>query len=89
MNQPVHVARALLLPVVRPEINGKSFWVGGGEIVEVEDKTHEAQPIWLGKEMSEHVDEGQRRIVPHWEEVVLDYRKRKGHSNGTAKESNV
>ncbi|KKY20212.1 putative short-chain dehydrogenase reductase sdr [Diplodia seriata] len=63
-NTPEGPARALLLPVVRPEVNGKSFYVAGNEIVEVEDKTHEAQPIWLGERLSRDVDEGQRRLIP-------------------------
>ncbi|EKG10478.1 Short-chain dehydrogenase/reductase SDR [Macrophomina phaseolina MS6] len=63
-NQPAGPARALLLPVVRPEVNGKSFYVAGNQIVEVEDRLHEAQPIWLGEQLSKHVDEGQRRLIP-------------------------
>lgn len=63
-NKPEGPARALLLPVVRPEVNGKSFYIAGMQIVEVEDKLHEAQPIWLGEQLSKDVDEGQRRLVP-------------------------
>ncbi|KAK0650755.1 Secoisolariciresinol dehydrogenase [Lasiodiplodia hormozganensis] len=63
-NKPEGPARALLLPVVRPDVNGKSFYVAGNRIVEVEDKTHEAQPIWLGERLSRDVDEGQRRLIP-------------------------
>lgn len=76
MNTPTDSARALLLPVLRPEIRGKSFWVGGGEIIEVEDKYHETQPIWMTKAMSDFVDEGQHRIVPNFEQVVLSYRRK-------------
>lgn len=63
-NKPEGPARALLLPVVRPDVNGKSFYVAGNQIVEVEDKTHEAQPIWLGAQLSRDVDEGQMRLIP-------------------------
>ena len=74
MNTPTDAARALLLPVLRPEMHGKAFWVGGGEIIEIEDKYHETQKIWLTESMSNYVDEGQHRIVPNWREVVLSYR---------------
>lgn len=63
-NKPEGPARALLLPLVRPEINGKSFYIAGNQIIEVEDRLHEAQPIWLGEQLSKHVDEGQRRLIP-------------------------
>ena len=63
-NEPIGVARALLLPAVRTELNGKSLFVAGHEIVDFEDGLAETKPIWMGKELSDHVDEGQRRIVP-------------------------
>lgn len=63
-NTPIGVAKALLLPISIESINGKTFFVGGNEIVEVEDKLHEAQPQWLGEVLSKHVDEGQRRLIP-------------------------
>lgn len=75
LNQPSHIARALLLPVLRPEINGKSFWVSGGDIAELEDTIHQSQPAWLGKKMSDDLDEGQRKTVPNWERVVLSYKR--------------
>lgn len=74
-NDTEGVGRALLLPIIRPELNGKSFFVAGRKIVEVEDKIHECQPVWLGTELSEQVDEGQRRMTPGWEKTVLAYRK--------------
>jgi len=70
MNESEDVARALLLPVLRPGLNGKSFFVAGGKIVKVEDKLQECKPIWLGVELSAWVDEGQRRTVPGWEATV-------------------
>ncbi|KUJ13356.1 NAD(P)-binding protein [Mollisia scopiformis] len=63
-NKPAGVAHALLLPVVRPDVNGKAFFVAGHEIVDFEDKLHETQPLWMGKQLSEDVDEGQRRLIP-------------------------
>lgn len=63
-NKPEGVALALLLPIVRPEINGKSFFVAGHQIVEFEDRLHETQPLWMGEQLSKDVDEGQRRLIP-------------------------
>lgn len=58
------VAEALLLPVLRPETNGKAFFIAGGKIVEVEDKLHETRRIWIGEQLSKSIDEGQRRMIP-------------------------
>lgn len=63
-NQPIDVARASLLPIIRPDLNGKSFLIAGGSINELEDKLDETQHIWLGAELSEHMNEGQRRLIP-------------------------
>lgn len=63
-NSPLDVARASLLPVLQPEVNGKSFLINGGHITEVEDKLNETQPIWLGDELDKHMREGQRRLIP-------------------------
>ncbi|KIW29941.1 uncharacterized protein PV07_05725 [Cladophialophora immunda] len=63
-NSPAGVAHALLLPVVDESINGKVFFVAGNKITELEDKIHECQHIWMGAQLSEDVDEGQRRLVP-------------------------
>lgn len=62
-NSPEGIARALLLPAVDESINGKSFFVAGNKITEFEDKLHEAQPIWMGEQLSTDVDEGQRRLI--------------------------
>lgn len=64
LNQPEDVAHALLLPILQPTINGKAFFVAGSQIVEFEDKLHETQPLWMGKELSANVNEGQRRLIP-------------------------
>jgi NAD(P)-dependent dehydrogenase (short-subunit alcohol dehydrogenase family) len=61
-NTPDGVAKALLLPALRPEMNGKTLWVAGDDIVEVEDALYETRPQWLGKELSKHVDEGQKAM---------------------------
>jgi hypothetical protein len=63
-NETWGVAHALLLPVVRPEVNGKSFFIAGHQIVELEDKLHETQPLWMGAQLSKDVDEGQRIMIP-------------------------
>jgi hypothetical protein len=64
MNQPEGVAHALLIPILRPEINGRAFFVAGHQIVDFEDKLHETQPLWMGQQLSKDVDEGQRRLIP-------------------------
>lgn len=63
-NQPVDVARASLLPIIRPETNGKSFLINGGNITELEDKLDETQHIWLGPDLDKDMREGQRRLIP-------------------------
>ena len=63
-NQPAGIAHALLLPIVRPDVNGKALFVAGHQIVDFEDKLHETQPLWMGKQLSADVDEGQRRLIP-------------------------
>lgn len=63
-NQPWGIAHALLLPVVRPDVNGKAFFVAGHQIVDFEDSLRETQPLWMGKHLSADVDEGQRRLIP-------------------------
>ena len=67
-NEPIGVARALLLPIVRPGINGKSFFIAGHTIIDFEEGLDKTQPLWMGKQLSQDIEEGQRRIVPHWRE---------------------
>lgn len=62
-NEPIGVARALLLPAVRNELNGKSLFVAGHDIVDFEEGLERTKPQWMGKELSDYVDEGQRRIL--------------------------
>lgn len=63
-NQPEHVGRALLMPICRQDVNGKSFFIEGGRIVEFEDKLAETQPLWMGQRLSDDVNEGQKRLIP-------------------------
>ncbi|KAI8655293.1 hypothetical protein NCS57_01277700 [Fusarium keratoplasticum] len=63
-NSPLDVAKASLLPIVRPKVNGKSFLINGGNITEVEDKLDETQHVWLGSELDNNMREGQRRLIP-------------------------
>ncbi|OIW34929.1 NAD(P)-binding protein [Coniochaeta ligniaria NRRL 30616] len=61
-NEPDGVASALLLPALRPELNGKTLWVAGNDVIEIEDALDAAKPQWLGTQLSADVDEGQRRM---------------------------
>jgi hypothetical protein len=63
-NEPIGVARALFLPTVRPEMNGRSLFIAAHEIVDFEEGLEKTQPQWMGEQLSKHVDEGQRRILP-------------------------
>ena len=62
-NEPYGVGRALLMLIVRPDINGKAFFIAGHKIVDFEDKIWEAQAAWMGQELSDAVTEGQRRLI--------------------------
>ncbi|KAL4889543.1 NAD(P)-binding protein [Aspergillus ambiguus] len=59
-NQPWGVARALLLPLVQTDINGKSFFVAGHKIVELENSLLETRPSWMGEQLAMDVAKGQR-----------------------------
>jgi hypothetical protein len=61
-NQPGAVGKALLLPIVREDINGKGFFIAGNKIIDLEDTVREKQPQWMGQELSDKVNEGQRRM---------------------------
>jgi len=63
-NEPIGVARALLLPAIRQDMNGKSLFVAGHEIVDLEEGLENTQSQWMGEQLSKHVEEGQRRLVP-------------------------
>jgi hypothetical protein len=57
------VAKALFLPIIRPDLNGKSFFVSGDEITEFEDTLAKAEPEWMGQPLCENVREGQRILL--------------------------
>lgn len=57
------VAHALLLPVTEPEINGKAFFVAGNRIVDFEDSLLDAQPQWMGQQLSDDVNKGQKFLL--------------------------
>lgn len=61
-SQSEDVAAALLMPVVRPELNGKAFFTAGQQIVELEDTLRQSQPQWMGEQLSKDIEEGQRRL---------------------------
>ena len=63
-NSPLGIGKALLLPVINESLHGKSFWVAGNEIHELEDKICETQPLWMGAKLSANVVEGARRMNP-------------------------
>ncbi|PSK34290.1 hypothetical protein B9Z65_8616 [Elsinoe australis] len=58
------VARALLLPIARPDVNGSTLFVSGNSMVELEEKLHDSQPQWMGPELSRAVDAGQKKTIP-------------------------
>ena len=62
-NSALGIAKALLLPLIKGDVHGKSMWVGGNQIVELEDKILETQPLWMGSKMTEDVLEGNRRML--------------------------
>ena len=64
LNQPEGVAHALLLPILRPEINGRAFFVAGYQIVGLEDKLHETQSLWMGKQLSKRCGWGTAETNP-------------------------
>lgn len=61
-NDAEGVAKALLLPAVRPTLNGRTLWVAGNNAIELEEALHVTQPQWIGKDLSIAVDEGQKRM---------------------------
>jgi NAD(P)-dependent dehydrogenase (short-subunit alcohol dehydrogenase family) len=63
-NTPAGVANALLLPAVREGVNGRSLFVAGNEIVDIEEKLGGCMGVWLGERLAGQVEEGQKRLIP-------------------------
>ena len=63
-NDSQSVGKALLLPAVRHHINGKSLFVAGNNVFELEDGLERTRPQWMGEKLSAELDEGQRRLIP-------------------------
>ncbi|PYI24930.1 NAD(P)-binding protein [Aspergillus indologenus CBS 114.80] len=62
-NSSEGVARVLLLPLLRPNLNGKSFFVAGDRAVELEESLERTQPQWMGEELCAQVRKGQRLLL--------------------------
>lgn len=62
-NSAGDVANALLLPLLRPEMNGKSLFVGGGKIFDFEEGLQRTEHLWMGDELHKNILEGQRRMM--------------------------
>jgi hypothetical protein len=62
-NSTEGVGKALILPVVRPELNGLALFVHGDQITDLEAGLAATMPQWMGDELAEVVNEGQRRIL--------------------------
>ncbi|KAH7347961.1 hypothetical protein BKA66DRAFT_576396 [Pyrenochaeta sp. MPI-SDFR-AT-0127] len=63
-NSPAGIAQALILPLLNQSINGKTFFVAGNEVIELEDKLQETQGLCMGEPLNTNVIEGQRRLIP-------------------------
>jgi hypothetical protein len=57
------VGRALLLPALHQDLNGLSLFVHGDQITDLEEGLAATMPQWMGHELSDVVNEGQRRIL--------------------------
>ena len=57
------VGKALLLPILRQDLNGLSFFVHGDQITDLEESLAASMPQWMGAELADVVNEGQRRIL--------------------------
>ncbi|PVH78055.1 NAD(P)-binding protein, partial [Cadophora sp. DSE1049] len=61
-NDPEGVAKALVLPLLRLELNGRTIWVAGNKAVELEQALDDTRPQWMGEKLSAAVQEGQKRM---------------------------
>ena len=62
-NEPSGVARAILLPAIHQDINGRLFFVAGHQIVDIEAGLVKTQPGWMGQELSDNVNKGQQIML--------------------------
>jgi hypothetical protein len=63
LNTAEGVARALFLPVLDRKLNGKAFFVAGNSIVDFEDSLLKAQHQWMGQDLSDYVNFGQKILL--------------------------
>ncbi|KAL6406501.1 uncharacterized protein AUP68_09296 [Ilyonectria robusta] len=62
-NSATGVANALFLPILQPKVNGKSFFVAGDQIIDFEDTLYNAEPQWMGEQLSRDVRAGQKLLL--------------------------
>ena len=60
-NDPVDISRAIAMAALRPDLNGCTLWVSGGNFTEIENRflTHKGREHWLGKKNNEDWNKGQ------------------------------
>ncbi|CAK7236644.1 hypothetical protein SBRCBS47491_009708 [Sporothrix bragantina] len=61
-NTPEGAALALFLPTVQA-VNGKSFFVAGDKIIELEDTLNATEPMWMGEQLCDDVRKGQEILL--------------------------
>ena len=59
-NGPVHIARAIAIAALRPDLNGCALWVSGGKFTEIENKFvgHDGQEHCLRNKNNAEWDKG-------------------------------
>lgn len=63
-NDPTGVAQALIMPAIRHSLDGKTLFVAGNCLYELEEGLERTKPQWMGEKLSADFDEGQRRLIP-------------------------
>ena len=60
-NEPIDISRAIATAALRPDLNGCTLWVSGGNFTEIENKflSYEGREHWLGKKNNEDWEKGQ------------------------------
>jgi hypothetical protein len=56
------VAKAILYAAVEESFNGKGFFVGGDDIIELEEGIEGTRPQWLTQNQSDLVEEGWMKL---------------------------